>query len=357
MASILEGFNPLTGAHCSSTALRQVLHFQRTPLTEEMVFGLAEGLSFFYQEAGDYPRFVGRVRPGYFEERFSANSGVIISGYRPPDTETARKELIEQLSSGRPAVVYADMAYLPYLQLPEHEHFGAHTVVVFGVDPERELAYIADRDGPGHPVAWSGRERPAAFHPVSFEDLDRARGSTHRPHPPAFFWMDVNTTGFLGLTSEVLRTSIHAVCRRMLAPEDHRVGLPAMRSFAGSLKRWPEMPPQQRKRAARAAVISIDAAGGTGGGFFRRLFTGFLRESAVILRKSRLNEIAEQFEETTDLWEHVNRLFGQDLAEGFDEEVSLYSDIAGAVEEIADQEEQIFTSLERLCPSPADMGK
>jgi len=67
-------------------------------------------------------------------------------------------------------MVYLDMGFLPYFDVPEGYHFGGHAVVVAGYDPDSGDTLLADRDG--------------VLHPVPLETLQRACGSTYKPFPP-----------------------------------------------------------------------------------------------------------------------------------------------------------------------------
>ena len=67
-------------------------------------------------------------------------------------------------------MIHVDMGFLSYFDLPDGYHFGGHVIVVAGYDPETRQVLIADRD--------------EELHPVSLEDLEKARGSTFKPFSP-----------------------------------------------------------------------------------------------------------------------------------------------------------------------------
>lgn len=48
MQKIIEGFAPQGGKHCITTSLKQIYDFYGYPLSEEMLFGIGEGLDFTY---------------------------------------------------------------------------------------------------------------------------------------------------------------------------------------------------------------------------------------------------------------------------------------------------------------------
>ncbi len=49
-------------------------------------------------------------------------------------------------------LVYLDMGFLPYPEIPADYHFGGHAVVVAGYDPHTMRVLVADRDKELHPV-------------------------------------------------------------------------------------------------------------------------------------------------------------------------------------------------------------
>lgn len=71
---------------------------------------------------------------------------------------------------GKPAYIFVDMAYFPYLALSENAYFGAHTIAVFGIDEMDDTVYVADRG-----------KKPVT---VTIEELERARNSKFLPYPP-----------------------------------------------------------------------------------------------------------------------------------------------------------------------------
>jgi len=52
-ATMVPGFTHLPGNHCGSTALRNLLAFHGTQISEEMAFGLGAGACFFYIQADE----------------------------------------------------------------------------------------------------------------------------------------------------------------------------------------------------------------------------------------------------------------------------------------------------------------
>ena len=139
---------PFIGKHCETTALKRVLDYHGLSLSEEMLLGLGGGIGFIYWYTKMMPSpFIGG-RYGKIAD-FSANIyrriGADVNISQTASPKRGYEELKALLRVGEPAVTYTDVVYLPYLALPEMAHFGAHIVVVFGLDEEMDKVYIYDR--------------------------------------------------------------------------------------------------------------------------------------------------------------------------------------------------------------------
>lgn len=141
-------------------------------LSEEMLLGLGGGVGFIYWYMKLMPSpFIGtRYGKGTdFPRNICKRIGADVSVVETSSPKRGYEELKAILRSGEPAVVYGDMAYLPYFAVPEVAHFGGHVFVVFGLDEEEDEVYIYDRGR--NPVT------------VGLSDLKKARGSKFSPSP------------------------------------------------------------------------------------------------------------------------------------------------------------------------------
>ncbi|MBU7015581.1 MAG: BtrH N-terminal domain-containing protein, partial [Theionarchaea archaeon] len=171
---VLENFKYFGGKHCQTTALRSILQYYGIDMSEEMLLGLGGGLGFIYWYMKQMPApFVGG-RSGSRNEEFMIKMLERMGGkgslFETGSAKKGHEYLMEMLRCGKPVYTYVDMAYLPYLALPGDAHFGAHTVVVYGIDEQEDTVYLSDR-GKG-PLT------------VSVEDLKNARSSKFPPFPP-----------------------------------------------------------------------------------------------------------------------------------------------------------------------------
>ena len=150
--------------------------------------GLGAGLGFVYwHQQGGLPFFGGRSNAD-FNRELSRRTGIQIGEHETTSHKKAQSELLRLLSDDQPVCVYADMAYLSYLGLPEDAHFGGHLIVVAGYDATTGQALIADLD-PRMTGVKTGH-----FYILPLEQLALARASKHQPFPPKNHWFTFDFT-------------------------------------------------------------------------------------------------------------------------------------------------------------------
>lgn len=155
-----------------------------------------------------------------------------------------RTRLGALLEAGQPVMLQVDMGFLPYLHdLPERYHFGYHVITVGGYDLATRRVLVADRDLP--------------LHPVSLEDLARARGSTYRPFPPRHTWYTFDFAGRRSPRPEEIHQAIREVCRGMLAAPIANLGVRGIRKAAAEVSRWPARMDEASQREACANAFAL----------------------------------------------------------------------------------------------------
>ena len=130
---MIQGFRQFVGKHCETTALKRALDRHGLSLSEEMLLGLGGGIGFiyWYMKLMPSPFVGGRYGKGTdFPENICKRIGVGMTIVETLSEKKGYEELKAILRGGEPAVVYGDMAYLPYFAVPEIAHFGGHVFVV-----------------------------------------------------------------------------------------------------------------------------------------------------------------------------------------------------------------------------------
>ncbi len=297
------GFTSLETHHCVTGSMLHVFRFHGCPVSEEMLLGLGSGVGFIYwHQKGTDPFMGGRAnfeRPGEegLEKTASRRLGVKLDSLYTQSASKAERTLLELLNSGQPAMLQVDMGYLPYFDFGGQEfHFGYHVIVVGGYDPETRHVLIADRDLELHPVSW--------------EDLAKARASTCKPFPPRNRLYRFDFRELRAPEPAEVILSMREVATGMLEPPITNIGVRGIHKAAKRISGWPRtMDAQALRRACFNCFIFIDATGGSGGGLFRYMYGRYLKEAAGITGESRLSASGDEFKHIGDRWQEVAEIF------------------------------------------------
>ena len=125
----------LDGCHCVTNSLAKIYYHNDHPLSEDMLLGLGAGMGFIYwSPKGGSPFVGGRGNPKGFYSDLGERTGVRISEVSTASEKKAEAALVERLKRREPVMVFGDMGYLPWFEMPEGYHFGGHSFVVCGYD-------------------------------------------------------------------------------------------------------------------------------------------------------------------------------------------------------------------------------
>ncbi len=335
----IVGYKPLHTHHCVTGSMRHIYEFHGYPISEERLLGLGAGMGFIYWHMkGTTPFLGGRAnvgRPGEegMEQTAGRRTGVKLHRFQTSSPAKAEQRLLRMLDMGEPVMIQVDMAYLPYLDLPEEYHFGAHWIVVAGCDAKTRQALVADRDG--------------ELHTIGLDDLARARGSTFKPFPPKNTWYGFDFSERCQPTAEDVWGGIGQVVRTMLQPPIANLGVQGIHTAAWRVQKWPQLMDEGQLRYTCFNVfIFIDATGGTGGGLFRYMYGRFLEEAAQITGDARLVEVAEAMKHIGDRWQEVAMRFKEAYTAPNPE--ACLPEAAAALTDIADWEQVTWERLQSL---------
>jgi len=194
-------------------------------------------------------------------------------------------------------MIHVDMPQLKYLGLPEQAHFGAHTVVVAGLDEDKGIAHIADTMFEGLQTA-------------TLKELEEARSSTFKPFPPENKWFTFEFPARLTSIEVAIRNAINKTAKLMLYPPIKNLGVKGIGHFAGEIVKWPKLfPPENAsfRQFYELSYIGIEEDG-TGGGLFRYLYSRFLKEAGEVLNNKELADLGERYNEIGQKWTAIAKL-------------------------------------------------
>ena len=344
MPHLIKDFHPAGGKHCVSNALKQVFHYYGHELSEEMIFGLASGLNFFYFVFKNlpYPLIGGRTKIGNFEESLSCNLGITIETHRTSSSNKAYGELKKLIEHNTPVVIYVDMNPLSYLGMPEEVHFGGHAVVVFGIDEKEEIAYVSDRDSSEAPLKLHQGEESGDYHRIPLHELAAARGSKYKPFPPENKWLTFDLSGMWPIERRIIFEAIRETCTVMHCAPIKNLGIRGIQLFSRKVLEWKDFNREKFKWACFNAYVMINAIGGTGGGAFRRMYGNFLKEGAAITGAVEMAQYGREYLTLSELWDDVADTF---LSLSDTGSVERLEEIAECLEHIHSKEEKLLRQL------------
>ncbi len=292
---ILQDFTHFGGKHCQTTSLNNILAYHGLDVSEEMLLGLGGGINFIYWYMKQMPApFVGG-RKGDKEEGFLRNAVARIGGkaklFRTASEKKGHEELKKLLRTGTPALTYVDMAYLPYMALPEEAHFGGHTIAIYGLNEEENRVLVCDRGKQGVEI--------------TVEDLKKARNSKFQPFPPKNLLLQLELPETLVPLEPGVKEAIKECSHAMFNQPIKNFGIEGFRKWAGMLPKWPKQFKEENLLACLLNTFIFIEIGGTGGGAFRPMYANFLREAAGLLEKPDLEEAALAFDDCGKLWSDI----------------------------------------------------
>ncbi len=328
----VAGFIHRTGVHCESSALRDIFEFHGFKFSEPMIFGLGSGLGFVYWHSKQmpYPFVGGRARD--LDKTLCTNLGVSVKVNRTSSKTRAHEALKALTNKNIPVVIHVDMPYLKYLGLPERAHFGAHTVVVTGLDEDKGLAYIADTMFKDLQTA-------------TLKELEQARSSTFKPFPPENKWFTFEFPTKLTPVEVAIRNAITKTTKSMLYPSIKNLGVKGINHFASEIVKWPKLFPPEN--ALFRQLYEVDyimmEEDGTGGGLFRYLYSRFLKEAGELLNNKELADLSQRYHLIGQKWTTIAKLIRK-----MPKNAANVTEARKLLQEVAREETEVLSSLAKI---------
>jgi len=334
----VKGFIHRPSVHCESSALRDIFEFYGFKFSEPMIFGLGSGLGFVYwhSKAGSrvlqavYPFVGGRARD--LDKNLCSNLGVTVKVNKTSSKTRAYKTLKNLISRGIPVMIHVDMPYLKYLGLPEQAHFGAHVVVVAGIDEDKGIAYIADTMFKDLQTA-------------TLKELEETRSSTFKPFPPENKWFTFEFPDKLTPVEMAIRNAITKTAKSMLYPPIRNLGVKGINYFASEIVKWPKLFPLGDalfRQLYELSYIMIEEDG-TGGGLFRYLYSRFLREAGELLKNKELTGLGQRYHQIGQKWTTIAKLIRE-----IPKNMANVNEARKVLLEVAKEESQVLSALARI---------
>jgi len=308
-----------------------------------MILGLGAGMGFIYwkmkTDLGNYVFIGGRGNNKDFFADLGKRTGVKISALSTASVTKAETLLLEKLAKGEPMMIFGDMGFLPWFELPKDYHFGGHTFVVCGFDG-KHTALASDMDQKA-----AGLKR-GFYHEITLEQLRKARGSIYKPFPPKNTFLEFDFEKYHDPRPEDLASALKLTAESQLNPPIKNLGVKGLRYTADEILKWPEMFEDRALRMNLFSLYIYIEIGGTGSGCFRYMYSRFLKQAAEILGDKDLEEASAMFDQAGRRFTEVGLMFKDaEKMQNIKEKLSAASE---KFQEIAKIEENAYNHLARI---------
>lgn len=283
---------PYVGKHCESTATGTLLNHIGVELSESMLFGLGEGLSFIIwnMKIMDFPFIGGRIRPDLLTENIAKNLDLKLTVKETSSTTKAWNEVKQLLDSGKAVGLKLDCYHLEYFTHPIH--FAGHYVAMLGYDDTR--AFLVDTGQQGTEVV------------TSLESLERARNEKG-PMSSRNLYYIIEKPGKTTPLEKAVVAAIRSNAKAYLNPPIKNLNYKGIEKASHEIIAWFDRSKDIKTEFSTSAMIMERA--GTGGALFRNLYRDFLKEAYELTGNEAIGEAHQAFVDVAREWSEVIALF------------------------------------------------
>lgn len=327
-------FKHKMAAHCENGSTVNLLQHQGIEMSEPMVFGIGSGCFFSYMpfiRINGMPVISFRNLPGIIFRRSTSKLGVEIEKMKFRSREKAMAHLDALIERGIPVGLLVGVFNLTYFPPEYRFHFNGHNMVVIG--KEKDQYYISD---------------PVMEHieTLSYKDLQRVRFAKGTyPSMGRMYWITKKPTAID--LDQAIRRGIKKNCDDMLRIPVPLFGVKGIRYIAARLKHWEKKYGPPKAALMLGQFIRMLEEIGTGGAGFRFMYAAFLQEAAAIVNLDDLKGLSVEMTSIGDNW----RTFASQGAKNLRNRgvpATPYADLSEILLGIADREEKVFRTLDRL---------
>ena len=327
-------FEHIGAAHCETGVTSNMLNFYGCQLSESMIFGIGEGLSFIYipfmSFKGNSLKFSFRSFPGSIfsnaMKKLRVKTGM---KKRFGNREEAMKEMDKLLAAGIPVGNVVGLYHLPYA--PARGHFNAHNLCVVGKEGDEYV--ISD-------PCWH-----TTLLNISYNDLLKVRFSEGAFKPRGKMYWIKEKPVIANDLNNIIERSIKGTCRKMLGiPFVSAIGVRGIVTLSKKMRKLGKKYSEKDAMLYLAALVQAIEEVGTGGAGYRYMYGNFLHETADILNEPKLKDFSVEMTHIGDLW----RQLALECVRKFkNRSNATYDDLADKVVEIAKAEKEFFGALLR----------
>lgn len=283
---------PYVGQHCESTTTGTLLKQIGIELSEPMLFGLGEGLSFIFwnMKTMDFPFIGGRVKPDQLTENIAKNLGLKLTVKETSSTTKAWREVKKLLDDDKAVGIKLDCYHLEYFTHPIR--FAGHYVAMLGYDESD--AFLVDTSQQGSEVK------------SSLKSLELARNEKGPMSSKNLYYI-LEKQGETTPLKDAVLTAIRANAKAYLNPPIINLNYKGIEKTSKEIIKWFDRSKNIQEEFATSAMIMERA--GTGGAIFRNFYRDFLKEAYTLTGIEAIDEAHKAFVDIAKDWSEVIALF------------------------------------------------
>ena len=275
-----QDFQHAHSAHCESGVMSLMMRHYGLPLSEAMVFGLAQGLMFAYLpfiKMGGMPLIAYRSRPKAIIKGLQKNLGIKMKMQTFSHPEKGTKALDLLLEQGEIVGAQTSVFWLPYFPPEMRFHFNAHNLIIYRKEVDDYL--ISD---------------PVFEEPVrcTTQALQKARFVQGVMAPKGLLYFPVHVPETINY-AVVIPKAIKKNARAMLKTPVPIAGIRGIRYLARTIGKLGRKD-QRYAKLFLGHIIRMQEEIGTGGAGFRFIYASFLQEAGLLLGGNPLLSEASQ---------------------------------------------------------------
>lgn len=318
---IIDRFIPFYGKHCETTAIGNLLKHCEIILSEPMLFGLGEGLSFIYWDSKQlgFPFLGGRIKQDLLTENLAAKLNLKLEVNETVSKAKAWDFVKNKIDRGQPVALKLDCYFLEYFETKFH--FAGHYVTIYGYDETN--GYLVD----GNSLVVSSL--------TSIATARSYKGPMSSPNR-AFTMTKV---GELPDLKKLIISSINRNAFQYLHPPITNISYKGIRKTAQAVLHWLDKSYDSENIIQTGLLMD---EGGTGGALFRNMYRDFLKESDSLYPELCLHEAYLAFSKIAHLWEEAAKLI---VLGGTNRDDDFMKQASQKLLEIADLEEKTMQLL------------
>lgn len=288
----IENLKPFDGQHCETTATGTLLRQLDIELSEPMLFGLGEGLSFIFwnMKSMDFPFIGGRVKPDALTENLARNLNLELTVKETLSVQKAWDNVKSVIDKGQVVGLKLDCFHLKYFTRPFH--FAGHYTALYGYDNEN--AFLIDTKQQGGQVK------------TSLKSLALARAEKGPMSSKNLYYKLQKTNKNFDLKTAIV-TAIRNNATAYINPPITNIGYKGILKTSSEIVKWFKASKDIENDFKISAMLMEKA--GTGGALFRNLYRDFLKESYDLLKLNKIKQGHEEFVEMAKLWTSVSEVF------------------------------------------------